>query len=255
MKASTEEFLWILLWTASQLARPTYRNLTDDFEAWAWRNGFGPEIARLEARKLLERENHESSADLVRLTNIGRLTALGGRDPDAKWARRWDGHWRMVVFDFPVCQNASRKRLWRSLRCEGFGFLQNSVWITPDPIDASQLAVTSRVPSVEWIIVLEARPVGVESDAVMVNGAWDFEFINGEYRRYLDAIAGFPVCGLSGDESRIWAEKERAAWKQAIRYDPFLPNALLPRTYLGREAWRERQVICQRLINEMAPPA
>jgi DNA-binding transcriptional regulator PaaX len=41
-----------------------------------------------------------------------------------------------VLFDVPTGQNAQRERLRRCLRDKGFGYLQNSVWISPDPLVA-----------------------------------------------------------------------------------------------------------------------
>ena len=32
----------------------------------------------------------------LRLTDEGRLQALGGRDSEERWGRRWDGKWRLV---------------------------------------------------------------------------------------------------------------------------------------------------------------
>jgi hypothetical protein len=66
------------------------------------------------------------------------LHVLGGRDPEAQWARPWDGQWRLVLFDVPTGQNAQRERLRRYLRDKGFGYLQNSVWISPDPLTAER---------------------------------------------------------------------------------------------------------------------
>src|ERR1035438_10257689 len=39
MKPQTEEFLNFLLWSADKLAKPTFRNLTDSYENWAYHNG------------------------------------------------------------------------------------------------------------------------------------------------------------------------------------------------------------------------
>ena len=56
MKPKTEEFLNLLLWSADQLMRPTFRNLTDSYESWAYRNGFMRQVATLERQQLLERD-------------------------------------------------------------------------------------------------------------------------------------------------------------------------------------------------------
>src|SRR2546426_11753931 len=101
MQPKTEEFLNLLLWTADLLARPTFRNLTDSYESWAYRNGLMRQVAVLEKRKLLERDPALPDERIYRLSAEGRLHALGGRDPEERWARRWDGQWRLVLFDLP----------------------------------------------------------------------------------------------------------------------------------------------------------
>jgi hypothetical protein len=63
-----------------------------------------------------------------------RSDPLRPSDPEERWARPWDGQWRLVLFDVPTGQNSQRERLRRYLREKGFGYVQNSVWITPDPL-------------------------------------------------------------------------------------------------------------------------
>jgi DNA-binding transcriptional regulator PaaX len=118
-----DAFLTMLLWTADMLLRPTFRNLNDSYESWAYRNGLLKQISRLEGKKLIERRPGGENNRLYRLTEPGRLRALGGRDPVARWGRPWDGRWRMVLFDVPVKENAQRSRLWRYLRSRTFGCL------------------------------------------------------------------------------------------------------------------------------------
>src|SRR2546430_13628957 len=111
MQPKTEEFLNLLLWSADMLARPTFRNLTDSYESWAYRNGLMRQVATLQEQQLLERDASTATDRLYRLTVQGRLHVLGGRDPEERWARRWDGQWRLVLFDVPTGQNAQRERL------------------------------------------------------------------------------------------------------------------------------------------------
>ena len=135
MKPKTEEFLNFLLWSAERLARPTFRNLNESYEGWAYRNGLLRQVAVLERRQLIEYDPSATDERVCRLTAQGRLHALGGRDPEAWWSREWDERWRLVVFDIPRIQNTRRSRLRRYLRDKGFGCLQNSVWITPDRLE------------------------------------------------------------------------------------------------------------------------
>ena len=97
---------------------------------------------------------------------------------ESRWRRDWDGRWRLVLFDLPVAHGTARDRLRRNLRRCGFGYLQNSVWISPDPLGEEMASLVSSRASVESLVLLEARPCAGETDEEIVAGAWDFDAIN-----------------------------------------------------------------------------
>jgi DNA-binding transcriptional regulator PaaX len=244
MKPKTEEFLNLLLWSAEQLLRPTFRNLTDSYESWAYRNGLFRQVATLERQQLVERDPTALDDRMYRLTWQGRLQALGGRDPQARWSRQWDGRWRIAAFDVPVARNSDRVWLLRYLREKGFGYLQNSVWITPDPLEDERQILAGGKINVESLILLEARPIAGESDMQIVAGAWDFASINRRYvghMRVLDERPGGTLrTEVSAKAVLHWAAAERQAWLHAVGSDPLLPERLLPPDYVGQQAWRRR---------------
>jgi phenylacetic acid degradation operon negative regulatory protein len=247
MRPSTEEFLYFLLWTADTLARPTWRNIHDGFESWAWRSGLGRRVAELQRLQLIEGAPADLTGAIVRLTTAGKRAALGGRDPEECWARPWDGRWRMVLFDIPERQRRIRWRLWRFFRANRFGFLQNSVWITPDPFSIDRLRRVGPPSDVEYLILIEGRPAGNETDAAIVRGAWDFDGINAAYRRHGKVLDARP---REVDQFRRWSALERRAWSDATRRDPLLPSGLLPSGYLGRTAWTRRTQVLAELAVE-----
>jgi phenylacetic acid degradation operon negative regulatory protein len=244
MNPKTEELLNFLLWSVDLLARPTFRNLTDSYEGWAYHNGFFRQVARLEQQQLLERDAVSPQDRIYRLSAQGRLHILGGRDPEHQWSRPWDGLWRMVVFDVPAGQHALRMRLHRYLRENGFGYLQNSVWITPDPLSKEREILGGGEVNVESLVLLEARPCAGESNAEIVAGAWDFERINHRYTRHLKILAEHPRGALRTDAAakalQRWGVAERETWLEAVTNDPLLPAQILPSNYLGQQAWRRR---------------
>jgi len=244
MRPKTEEFLYFLLWSAEKLTRPTFRNLTESYEGWAYRRGLLRQVAVLEKNQLIERDHDASDDRMYRLTWRGRLHALGGRDPQARWSREWDGRWRLVLFDVPTAQNTHRDRLRRYLRDKGFGYLQQSVWITPDPLEEErQILVGGRI-NVESLILMEARPCAGETDPEIVSGAWDFERINRRFARHLKILDERPGGALGNEVAaralQRWAAAEREAWLHAVTSDPLLPERILPPDYLGKQAWRRR---------------
>ncbi|HUF64030.1 MAG TPA: hypothetical protein VMN36_18275 [Verrucomicrobiales bacterium] len=245
MNTRAEETLYFLLWSVALLMRPTFRNMTDPSESWTCRTATEPPVSRLLKRKWL-RVNRLGPGDrLFRLTEPGRLRALGGRDPLTQWSRNWDGLWRLVVFDVPVKHNAQRARLQRRLRARRYGCLQGSVWVAPDFLAGEKEALRQGDIQVRSFLVLEARPGAGESDLEIVQGAWDFDELNRLYRVYLNVLDRRP------DRRRLqtqgkqvlasWANDERKAWLAAIRFDPMLPRGLHPPGYLGPDAFRQRQ--------------
>jgi phenylacetic acid degradation operon negative regulatory protein len=244
LKPKTEEFLYFLIWSAERLTCPTFRNLTDSYESWAYRRGLLREVGALEHSGLLERAPGKTEDRLYRLTEAGRLCALGGRDPATQWARSWDQRWRLVVFDVPRQQNSRRDRLRRFLRAKSFGCLQGSVWISPDPMLAVRKQLEGGTINVNSLSLFQAVPEGGESNAQIVEGAWDFAQINQRYAAHLRILEELPSSELmdttAAEKLRRWAASERVSWLRAVSKDPLLPEALLPSGYLGRDAWRKR---------------
>jgi phenylacetic acid degradation operon negative regulatory protein len=244
MGPKTEELLNILLWSAEILVNPSWRSLFESYEGWAYRNGLLIQLGRLEQRKLVTRKSKDRSDRIYRLSAQGRLHALGGRDPEARWGRAWDGRWRLVIFDIPSGQDAEREWLRRYLRGKDFGCLQNSVWITPDPMKEERRTLARGSVKVESLVLLEARACAGESDEEIISGAWNFARINERYSRYLKTLEARPAGGLKSEAAAKkffrWMSEERAAWLEALTIDPLLPARLLPANYLGQTAWRRR---------------
>jgi phenylacetic acid degradation operon negative regulatory protein len=255
VKAKTEELLYLLLWACDMAAHPTFRNLTDSFESWAYRTGFHRQLTALERRRLLESKPDSTGGRLHRLTEAGRRLVLGARDPVSRWKRRWDGKWRMVLFDVPQNRASDRTRLRRSLADRGFGYLQNSVWITPDPLTGEREALATGPVDVESLILLEARPCAGESNAEIVAGAWDFDAINRSYERHAEVLEQLPRQPIIGEAAarqlQRWFREERLTWSETMSLDPLLPKCLHPAGYPGAKAWKRRLGIMAEASRQM----
>jgi phenylacetic acid degradation operon negative regulatory protein len=250
MKARTEEFLYYLSWTLDRWMHPTFLNLTDSFESWAYKNGLLRQIKALEERKFLESIPGISNKRLVRLTEKGRIHSLGGRDPREWWSRPWDKLWRLVVYDVPRKDNATRDQFRSYLKARNYGFLQDSVWISPHPFEEERSLIKHVKPGVRSLILLEARPAANERPQDVVLGAWPFKGIQGDYAHYIEHLKKLPQDPLINLESverfRGWANLERSMWLKLMEVDPLLPDCLLPRGYLGQKAWRKRSRVHQK---------
>ncbi len=151
----------------------------------------------------------------------------------------------LVVYDVPQTRASERERLRRFLRERGFGYLQNSVWISPDPLSDERELLSKTAVDVEALILLEARPCAGETDRQLVGGAWNFERLNEAYEDYLALLEKRPEGSLdeAGGAAGLqeWWRQERVAWSKLMELDPLLPEPLLPEGYLGMEAWRARR--------------
>lgn len=250
MKPESEELLHFLLWSVEFLVRPTRRSLEESFESWAWRNHLGYRLGELERRKLISRTPGPNLDRIVRLTEAGEAQALGGRIPEHEWKRSWDGRWRLVLFDVPIAQDRLRQRFRRTLRRQNFGCLQGSVWISPDPADQMEAHLRDARAEAKALIIIEGRPAAGETDEQIVASAWDFVGIQQRYEDYLRFLdGGVPT---RRDLPR-WTREEIAHWRSAAQADPLLPYALLPKGYLGMQAWQRRKEIFSQLAVALVP--
>ncbi len=178
---------------------------------------------------------------ILRLTEDGCREAQGGIDPPSRWSRRWDRRWRIVAFDIPESATALRTRLRRRLHEFRFGWLQNSVWISPDPIGAFRAGLNEKTTFPDSLTFLEAATVGGESSEAMVAAAWDFAALAKSYAAYFEVLRLRPGTRRRFESWASWVGTEERAWRRILRLDPFLPRELQPAGYLGERAWAARR--------------
>lgn len=211
------------------------------YRHWLGRQHLHRDLGRLGLRGWIRESSSPGSTErILHLTEEGRLAAQGGRDPVARWARPWDGRWRVVLFDVPETRKALRQQLRRKLRLLGFGYLQDSAWITPDAVEPIRSALGRAEVNVETLTMLEARPAAGETDAELVRGTWNFDAINHAYRQHGAVLDARPRRTSPPGAWRAWLDAEQRAWQRALDLDPLLPNPLLPAGYRGRDAWQHR---------------
>ena len=203
-------------------------------------DNFERKLRTLARRGIIELP-HATDRRIIRLTELGRQSIVPAVDPDQQWARRWDGIWRFVLFDVAEHDRKLRDRLRRELAATRLGYLQGSVWVSPDPLANLRRTISSLTADPEALLFIEGRPCAGERDASIVAGAWNFARINEAYRRYLIVHDSIPTPADSSQRWRPWLAAEREAWQEAASIDPFLPACLLPPDYLGRKAVRARR--------------
>ncbi len=120
-------------------------------------------LTRLSAKGLITFVT-KSGVRYVRLTEKGeRVFELEKVKHGAtEKKRRWDGQWRMVIFDIPEKNRRVRDRLRTEMRDIGFFLLQGSVWVYP--YDCEDLLALLKAELKQGVNVLYAVVSALEND-------------------------------------------------------------------------------------------
>ncbi len=92
-------------------------------------------FSQLQRKRLIEERNLPDGSTTLVLSEKGKRTTLRFNFDDLKIAKpeKWDGKWRLVIFDFPQKYTKEREAFRSKLKIMGFQQLQKSVWIFPYP--------------------------------------------------------------------------------------------------------------------------
>lgn len=244
MKIDTEEWLHTFSWTQDPIITLTNPDISRVYESWLHSLGTPPNIRHLQRINLLIKNDVPGHERLLKLTESAHIRIMGGRHPENMWARKWDGKWRMILFNMSQRPGATRIKFWRFLKNHHLGCLQKSVWITPDPLDRINDSLIGIKTGMKSLLCLDASPTLQGCDSDLVTDSWDFDKINSLYNRHLQVLQSRPSGRAGGKEAfkplRQWMNQEYRAWRAAIDEDPLLPEQLLPASYLGQKSWHLR---------------
>lgn len=79
-------------------------------------------------------------------------------------AARWDGRWRILIFDIPNRKNNPRHVLRTTLKALGFVMIQRSVWVTPYPCQNEITAVRQLYGLNSSVLLFEASKIEGENN-------------------------------------------------------------------------------------------
>lgn len=90
-------------------------------------------VQNLRRQKFIEIMSNYNGKTKIKLTNKGkeRLVEISFDTLEIKKPKKWDGKWRMIIFDIPDRFKLAREALREKIRELGLCQLQKSVWIHP----------------------------------------------------------------------------------------------------------------------------
>ncbi len=156
-----------------------------------------------------------------------QITAKGEKAIDGylkplKQLGKWDGRWRLVMFDIPESERDVRDRLRRALTNLGLGILQASVWISPNDIKdevkeiANKLNLGSKIKFFEVTRNKTLDKTIIEKSWNLPDLADNFRLFNLQAERVLKNIQKDP-------NARFSAKKYIFAYALLLQKDPKLP--------------------------------
>jgi phenylacetic acid degradation operon negative regulatory protein len=212
-------------------------------------------LSRLVADGWLEAERL-GRRSLYRPTEIGRHRfAEATRRIYSGPPKAWRGSWHVLLLP----DGTERGELGKDLGWLGFGSLAPGLMLHPTPDAASLASVIADLPA-------EARPLVIAGKSALtspprllpalVQRCWDLAALRDSYRGFLAEFAdlgqaigeGFVPAPLPALLARLMLIHD---YRRLILRDPMLPPALLPRDWIGREAYAAARA----LYRALAKPA
>ena len=113
-------------------------------------------VSRLSKKGLIEK-NFDDNKLIISLTSAGR-------DWISKWGNmedeKWDGVWRVVVFDIPESHRKVRDVLRGRLKSWGFVQWQKSVWASKKNLTGEIRKLVLNLGISDWVLVIESSNAG-----------------------------------------------------------------------------------------------
>ncbi len=99
----------------------------------------------------------------IKLTKKGELKILLHKARISP-AAKWDGKWRLIMFDIPEGSRKSRNLLRRLLKQSGFKKLQASVFISPWPLNREAIEYLKQIKLMDFIRIMRIDDIDDDKD-------------------------------------------------------------------------------------------
>ena len=143
----------------------TFRKIKNEWKGID-RRSFNSSIYRLSRDKLIQEKKMPDGSFRLVLTKKGREEArkldILGSVINFKKPKRWDGKWRIVIFDIPEKDRVFRSILRKHLFALEFYKLQQSVFVSPYPFEKQILNLTQVYSATPYVRVITATRIDNE---------------------------------------------------------------------------------------------
>lgn len=146
--------------------------------------------------------------------------------PITRLSEKWDGKFRMVIYDIEEVSRNNRDSVRIKLKSLGFAMLQKSIWITPFNIEAPLLEYLSGVTVGGEILTLRSTVLTGDIQSI-ARRVWGLNELEEKYRSLIEVVDSGVI--ISTEEAQKW----ELQYFDILASDPLLPKELLPEDWVG----------------------
>lgn len=184
--------------------------------------GYKPDSLVNLVKKMIKEGEIKEDFSGYKITNLGRKV-LEDFVPVRRFASlKWDGWWRLIVFDIPESKRVVRNKLRRLLNKYGYGVWQKSIYLSPHPVTKEVNEYLKKNNLDRWVICLECRQVGGMDDKKVAAEVFKVEERLARYWRLVKRGDQLVASGANKTELKEWVDD----WQKESLSDPLLPKEL-----------------------------
>jgi phenylacetic acid degradation operon negative regulatory protein len=152
---------------------------------------------------------------------------------------KWDGKWRIVIYNIPENNRSIRDQLRKTLIWLGFGYLTQSVWVSPNPVEDTLKRFIDEIKSKNTEVEVHmflAEYIGDPKD--IVKKCWNLNDVEKKYKEFIGNWKDLlnSIEKLKPNEAFITRIRLVHEYRKFLHIDPNLPRDLLPENWIGYEA-------------------
>ncbi|MEP6509436.1 MAG: PaaX family transcriptional regulator C-terminal domain-containing protein [Gemmatimonadales bacterium] len=219
--------------------------------------GRSAEAVRMELYRM-ERDG-ELTAKKAGRVKLYQPTAVARAEVDAglrkimgEPARKWNGRWTIVHFQFTSKQRVARDRLRSLLQVEGFAPIGDGLYLHPRHPSAGLVAAVKSMKAEKQLTLFTGAEVARKDIRVFAAATWDLDAVSQRYTEFHSRFAPLERKAKTLSAPHAFAARFAVVFDylSAAWADPELPSELLPPSWPGDKARKLAQSLYRQLLPE-----